>query len=94
MIRTELGKNIEIQHNVVCPQPYSRKYQLTGTKGFANKHPIHRQLEEIARKVGGHEWCCLTELSGLSLEHGSIPVQIPDFTRGHWNDVQGLIFAE
>ena len=164
LIRTELGKNIEIQHNVVCPQPYSRKYQLTGTRGFANKypiegyaldsknnsvitnhedlsghsfvsndvkyelmqqykHPIHRQLEQIARKVGGHggmdfvmdyrlvhclqqglpldmdvydlaEWCCLTELSGLSLEHGSIPVKIPDFTRGYWNELQGLKFAE
>ncbi len=40
LIRTENGKVIEIQHNVMNPQPYNRLYQLTGTKGFANKYPI------------------------------------------------------
>lgn len=40
LIRTENGKVIEIQHNVMTPQPYNRLYQLTGTKGFANKYPI------------------------------------------------------
>ncbi len=97
MIRTEKGKTIHIQHDVMNPRPYSRMYQLTGTKGFANKypvqgyllqpedmttdlnpdhenlsahrcvpekvkkvlmekykHPIHKELEKIARKVGGH----------------------------------------
>ena len=39
LIRTESGKVIEIQHNVMTPQPYNRLYQLTGTKGFANKYP-------------------------------------------------------
>lgn len=40
LIRTEKGKTIQIQHNVVNPRPYSRMYQLTGTKGFANKYPV------------------------------------------------------
>ena len=40
LIRTELGKVIEIQHNVMTPQPYNRMYQVTGTKGFANKYPV------------------------------------------------------
>ena len=39
LIRTENGKVIEIQHNVMTPQPYNRLYQLTGTHGFANKYP-------------------------------------------------------
>lgn len=39
LIRTENGKVIEVQHNVMTPQPYNRLYQLTGTKGFANKYP-------------------------------------------------------
>lgn len=39
MIRTANGKTIHIQHDVVTPRPYSRMYQLTGTKGFANKYP-------------------------------------------------------
>lgn len=97
MIKTEKGKTIHIQHDVASPRPYSRMYQLTGTKGFANKypkegyalqasqidsdvaanhedlsahayvpeevknalmekykHPIHQELEEQAKKVGGH----------------------------------------
>lgn len=40
LIRTANGKVIEIQHDVMNPQPYNRLYQLTGTKGFANKYPV------------------------------------------------------
>lgn len=40
LMRTANGKVVEIQHNVMTPQPYNRLYQLTGTKGFANKYPI------------------------------------------------------
>ena len=40
LMRTQQGKVVEIQHNVMNPQPYNRLYQLTGTKGFANKYPI------------------------------------------------------
>lgn len=39
LMRTAEGKVVEIQHNVMSPQPYNRLYQLTGTKGFANKYP-------------------------------------------------------
>lgn len=165
MIKTQNGKSIQIQHNVMTPRPYSRMYQLTGTKGFANKypvegysledksvlkdvaknydkldghgflpddvkqalmkkykHPIQVELEEQAKKVGGHggmdfimdyrlayclqnglpldmdvydlaEWSCLTELSAISLENGSAPVLIPDFTRGGWNKIKGYRHA-
>lgn len=165
MIRTEKGKTIHIQHDVASPRPYSRMYQVTGTKGFANKypvegyaleasqvgsditanhedlnahsyvsdevkkalmekykHPIHQDLEEQAKKVGGHggmdfimdyrliyclqnglpldmdvydlaEWSCLAPLTALSLENGSAPVEIPDFTRGNWDKVQGYRHA-
>lgn len=40
MIRTQNGKTIQIQHDVTSPRPYSRMYQLSGTKGFANKYPL------------------------------------------------------
>lgn len=183
MIRTEKGKTIMIQHDVVNPRPYNRLYQLTGTKGFANKypregymvdiskvgdleltdgdgfgtggtalvaakkadlenlsahsfvpdevrdalmrkyrHPIQVELEQTARKVGGHggmdfimdyrliyclrnglpldmdvydlaEWCCLTELTRISIENGNAPVEVPDFTRGAWNRIQGYRHA-
>lgn len=86
------------------------------------KHPIHKKIEDVARKVGGHggmdyvmdyrlvyclrnglpldmdvydlaEWCCLPELTRISLENGNMPVAVPDFTRGSWNKVQGYRHA-
>lgn len=164
LIRTERGKQIEIQHNVVTRRPYDRKYQVTGTDGFACKypkaglafksenlkeesvdyedldgekflsdqlynelmekysHPLLKGIEDMARKVGGHggmdyimdyrliyclrnglpldmdvydaaEWSCLTELSGLSISYGSMPVEVPDFTRGDWQKIDGFSHA-
>ena len=162
-IRTEKGKTILVEHNVVTPRPYNRMYQVTGTKGFANKypneglalgadmvkmpvayddldaeeymsdadrdalmaaytHPIAKGIEEKAREVGGHggmdfimdyrliyclhnglpldqdvydaaEWSSLVELTEVSINHGSMPVIMPDFTRGEWNKLDGLHFA-
>jgi hypothetical protein len=166
MIKTEKGKTIQIQHDVANPRPYSRMYQLTGTKGFANKypvegyaldskeiasdlkqnhenfsahsfvpedvkkalmqkykHPIVLGIEEKAKEVGGHggmdfvlnyrlihclqkglpldmdvydlaEWSCLAPLTEISLEKGSIPVEIPDFTRGGWDKLKRLEFSK
>ncbi|MCH5246566.1 MAG: Gfo/Idh/MocA family oxidoreductase [Muribaculaceae bacterium] len=165
MIRTENGKTIHIQHDVVNPRPYTRMYQLTGTKGFANKypnqgyafepeqfandslpsyenlsahrylsdeqkdeltklyqHPILKEVGGIAKQVGGHggmdyimdyrliyclnnglpldmdvydlaEWCSLAPLSAISIENGSAPVEVPDFTRGSWNKQKGYRHA-
>ena len=167
LIRTEQGKVIEIQHDVMTPQPYNRRYQLSGTKGFANKYPIEgyalssqqmkdagvenvttdnlsghefmpreqfdalvqqyespiaTKYQKIAREVGGHggmdfimelrlvyclqhglpldidvydaaEWCCLTELGALSMDHNNASVQVPDFTRGHWNEQDSFRYA-
>lgn len=173
LIRTEKGNTILVEHNVTSPRPYNRMYQLTGTKGFANKYPVagfaldggqidpsvaadhenlnaHRFLPEDvkdavmkkyqhpitkamfndkltvlekAEEVGGHggmdfvmdyrlihclqnglpldmdvydlaEWCCLIPLTEISLDNGSSPVEIPDFTRGGWNKLDGLKFAQ
>ena len=84
--------------------------------------PFVKELEEKAKKVGGHggmdfimdyrlvyclqhglpldmdvydmaEWCCLGPLTRLSLENGSAPVAIPDFTRGAWDRVKGYQYA-
>ena len=165
LIKTERGRTILLEHNVYTPRPYSRMYQVTGTKGFANKypiegyafepeqltasevpdhenlsahsfvpeevrkalmerykHPITKELEAKAREVGGHggmdfimdyrliyclrnglpldqdvydaaEWSCIGALTALSLEHNSMPVAIPDFTRGDWNRIQGYRHA-
>ncbi len=39
------------------------------------------------------EWSCLVELTERSVEAGSAPVEIPDFTRGAWDKLDGLQFA-
>ena len=163
-IKTEKGKTILIEHDVTSPRPYNRMYQLTGTKGFANKypieglalgsegidaelavnhenltahdflpqeifnammekykHPIIADIEEKAKTVGGHggmdfimdyrmiyclqnglpldmdvydlaEWCCLIPLTEISLDNNSMPVEIPDFTRGAWDRLDKVKF--
>lgn len=39
------------------------------------------------------EWSAIVELSNQSVVSGSLPVKIPDFTRGKWEQLKGLSFA-
>ena len=161
-IRTEAGKTILLQHNVMTPRPYSRMFQIVGTDGYASKYPREellfrpekltpaekanhenlnahaslpdslrtemlkkftpewvREIEQKAKEVGGHggmdylmdyrlvyclrnglpldmdvydlaEWCCVGPLSRISIENGSQPVKVPDFTRGFWHEYIGF----
>ncbi len=69
LIRTEDGKVIEIQHDVMNPQPYSRLYQLTGTKGFANKYPSEGYAVDAKQlAAAGHK----PKVDNLS-SHGFMP---------------------
>ena len=69
LIRTENGKVIEIQHNVMTPQPYNRLYQLTGTKGFANKYPSEGYAVDAKQlATTGHQ----PKVDNLS-SHGFMP---------------------
>jgi hypothetical protein len=38
------------------------------------------------------EWSSMGELTRISIENGSKPVKVPDFTRGEWDKVDGLTF--
>ncbi len=40
------------------------------------------------------EWSCLVPLSEESVRGGGKPVEVPDFTRGAWEKLNGLQFAE
>lgn len=166
MIKTKNGATILLEHGVMTPRPYSRMYQVVGTKGYAGKYPIQqfcvlpqqldrsllpekfderyevtltneakdkvmevyrspiltKDLEETAKTVGGHggmdfimdyrlvyclhnglpldmdvydlaEWCCIGELSAISMDNGCVPVEIPDFTRGGQDKVKGFKYA-
>lgn len=54
LMRTEQGKVVEIQHNVMTYQPYNRLYKLTGVKGYATKYPEeHFALDGEAVKATG-----------------------------------------
>lgn len=52
LIQTEKRKMIEVQHNVYAYRPYSRMYQLTGSRGYANKYPV-KQIS--VREMNGHK---------------------------------------
>ena len=41
LIKTQKGKTILLQHDITSPRPYSRKYLLSGTKGFVQKYPSY-----------------------------------------------------
>ncbi len=158
ILKTELGRTILLQHDVVSPRPYSRINALYGTgatffdyparlaldapkrhglqspgphewlaeadmKIMREKftHPLWQQLAERA-KGGGHggmdyvmswrlldclrqgitpdsvvydaaAWSSLIETSLRSVATGSMPVHIPDFTRGLWQTLQPLAIA-
>jgi predicted dehydrogenase len=40
------------------------------------------------------EWSSVVYLSEQSVLNGSVPVEIPDFTRGDWKQLKGLMFAK
>ncbi|MGN6554087.1 MAG: Gfo/Idh/MocA family oxidoreductase [Verrucomicrobiota bacterium] len=159
IIKTELGRTIMIQHDVVSPRPYSRINALCGTGatffdyparlavddpkqyGLASKgshewlndpdmakmrqlftHPLWAKLAERA-KGSGHggmdfvmnwrhldclrtgqtpdsvvydaaAWSSIIKVSARSVATGSMPVVIPDFTRGLWKAIKPLGIAE
>ncbi|MGI5846528.1 MAG: Gfo/Idh/MocA family protein [Candidatus Cryptobacteroides sp.] len=52
-----------------------------------NGLPLDMDVYDLA------EWCCLGPLGALSIENGNRPVEVPDFTRGAWNLIQGYSYA-
>ncbi len=52
LMRTANGKVVEIQHNVMNPQPYNRLFKLTGTKGYATKYPEEHFAIEAGAMAG------------------------------------------
>lgn len=52
-----------------------------------NGLPLDMDVYDLA------EWCSLPSLTRLSIENGSAPVEVPDFTRGGWDKVKGYRHA-
>lgn len=69
LMRTENGKVVEIQHNVMNPQPYNRLFKLTGTKGYATKYPTPEiALDKSQLQASGVQ----PQVDNLS-SHGFLP---------------------
>ena len=39
LLKTRLGRTILLEHNIMTPRPYSRMYQIVGTRAYAAKYP-------------------------------------------------------
>ena len=52
-----------------------------------NGLPLDMDVYDLA------EWCCVAELSRLSMDNGCAPVEVPDFTRGAWDRLPGFTYA-
>jgi predicted dehydrogenase len=155
VIKTELGRTIMLQHDVISPRPYSRINMLSGTGATFLDYPPRLVLDEpkryglsasnphnwlsdqeldamrqrfrhplwkrLAERSKGHghggmdfvmnwrmldclrqgitpdsvvydaaAWSCILEISACSVNSGSMPVKIPDFTRGLWKTIKPL----
>ncbi len=74
LMRTANGKMVQIQHNVMTPQPYNRLFKLIGEKGYATKYPEeHFSLTGDAVKSAG----MATRMDDLS-GHSFIPQEAQD----------------
>ena len=51
-------------------------------------HCLHHGLPLDMDVYDAAEWSCIVELSRTSALNGSIPVEIPDFTRGEWQTLK------
>lgn len=49
--------------------------------------PVDMDVYDLA------SWCCLSELGTISMEYGCRAVEVPDFTRGHWQERPGFSYA-
>lgn len=81
---TELGKTA-VEHEGIRARDYIMDYRLIHC--LRNGLPLDQDVYDAA------EWSCIVELSEQSVFSGSMPVQIPDFTRGLWNKLDKLEFS-
>jgi predicted dehydrogenase len=63
VVKTDRGKTIMIQHDIISPRPYSRIHLVSGTKGVARKWP------EPAKISTGHEWVNDEEMRQLEEQY-------------------------
>jgi hypothetical protein len=69
LIKTELGRTIMIQHDVVSPRPYSRINALSGTGGTFFDYPARLAINEPKQyglaADGAHEWLSEADMTKM-----------------------------
>ncbi len=82
IIKTELGRTIMIQHDVVSPRPYSRINALSGTGATFLDYPARLAINDPKhydlKSGGSHEW----------LDDGDLKTMREKFTHPLWKKLQ------
>lgn len=96
------GPEVEEELKRYETSPASRYWQEGQAKGVANEmnyamdaRLIHCLREGLPLDIDVYdaaEWSCLAQLSQLSALRGGQPMEIPDFTNGHWQELEGQHF--
>ena len=106
LIKCARGQTVMIQHDTSTPRAYSRIHLVQGSLGMARKVGGHGGMDFImdyrliyCLKNGlpldqdvydAATWSSVSALSCESVAHRSGSVDVPDFTRGTWENNQPL----
>ena len=85
------------QHPITREEGFVEKAKRVGGHGgmdyimdYRLIYCLHHGLPLDQDVYDAAEWSSLVELTEVSIKHGSMPVVMPDFTRGEWDKLDGL----
>ena len=85
------------QHPITSEEGFVERAKKVGGHGgmdyimdYRLIYCLHHGLPLDQDVYDAAEWSSLVELTEVSIKHGSMPVVMPDFTRGEWDKLDGL----
>ena len=85
------------QHPITSEEGFVERAKKVGGHGgmdyimdYRLIYCLHHGLPLDQDVYDAAEWSSLVELTEVSIKHGSMPVVMPDFTRGEWDKLNGL----
>ena len=89
---------MQYRHPIVKVDDLLKKSKTVGGHGgmdfvmeYRLIYCLHNGLPLDQDVYDAAEWSSLVELTEVSIRHGSMPVVMPDFTRGDWDKTDGLV---
>ncbi|MCL1921911.1 MAG: Gfo/Idh/MocA family oxidoreductase [Kiritimatiellaeota bacterium] len=64
LVKTQRGRTIVIQHDIVSPRPYTRLNVISGSKGILSDFPLR-----VAMGADAHDWLKPDELEAFRVKH-------------------------